>query len=319
MADSLLVAGSSHRALAQKVASLLGLSLFPVSIFRFPDGETRVKLETAVAGKQAFVFQTLAPRPNELLIETLLLIDALRRGGASSIILVCPYLAYSRQSVQENGGVSVAARLFADFLKIAGLDGLITMDLHAELVRSFFGFPVEHLSARELFAKSIREQKEIQNDLVVVGPDLGGAKLAARLAHSLDAGLALIEKRRLDAHQVKMLSLLGEVKEKTVLLADDVCSTAGTLTSAAIVCREKGAKRIFGAVTHGLFVEGALVVEGALDLIQESPIEKLFVTDSVPQEEKVLTHPKICVISTAELFARALASSLSRPLATRRE
>src|SRR5439155_9508373 len=125
----------------------------------FPDGECRVQLNDNVVGKQVFILQSLAKEPNERLVETLLLVDAVRRGGAQNIVLVCPYLAYSRQSVQETEGVSVAARLFADFLKIAGLNYLITIDLHAELVRSFFEFPVEHLSARSAFIDALREQK----------------------------------------------------------------------------------------------------------------------------------------------------------------
>lgn len=302
---SVLIAGSSNVALAEEVGRKLGLSLFPVSIIRFPDGETRVQLKESVTGKAAFVFQSLAKEPNERLIETLLLVDALRRDGASHIILVCPYLAYSRQNVQETWGVSVAARLFADFLKKAGVDYLITMDLHAELVRSFFEFPVAHVSARELFIEALRQQK-LCDDLVVVGPDLGAAKLASKFSQELPAGLALIEKRRDDARRVTILSLIGDVEGKTVLLADDVCSTAGTLTSAAKVCREKGAKRIFACVTHGLFVEEAL------ELIDKSSIEKLFVTDSVSLEPKVRANTKICVVSCAKVFASALSSLLTR-------
>jgi ribose-phosphate pyrophosphokinase len=261
----------------------------------------RVEIKQQVAKKDVFLFQTFGKAPNECLIETLLMVDALRRGGAARITLVAPYLAYSRQSVQEAEGESVAARLFADFLQMAGVSSLVTLDLHSELVRSFFAFPAQHLTARRLFAERIKQRKkEVQNDLVVVGPDLGGAKLAAKLAFELSCDLALIEKKRIDARQVKMLSLLGEVKGKTVLLADDVCSTARTLTSAAICCREKGAKQVFAAVTHGLFVESAL------DLINDSPIETLFVTDTIPQEERVVRHPKICVVSIAEYLASAL-------------
>lgn len=266
----------------------------------------RIHLGGDVAGKQVFIVQSLAKAPNELLIETLLLVDALRRGNAAHIALVCPYLAYSRQNVQEDGGVSVAARLFADFLKHAGVGQLITMDLHAELVKSFYDFPVEHLHARPLFVKAIEELKVDKSELVVVGPDLGSAKLAAALARELQASLALIEKRRHDAHKVTMLSLMGEVKNKIVLLADDVCSTAGTLTSAATVCQGKGAKSIYAVVTHGLFVEEAL------ERIVKSPIERLYVTDSAAASLQILSCPKIHVVSVAKTIAASLQSQKER-------
>ncbi len=278
------------------------MPLFPVSIARFPDGEMRVQLQGTVVGKQVFVLQSIAKQPNELLIETLLLVDALRRGSAERIVLVCPYLAYSRQSMQEDGGASVAARLFADFLKLAGVDGLITMDLHAELVKSFYDFPVEHLSAKSIFAEALKGM----SNTVVVGPDLGCAKLASRLARELSSPLALIDKRRIDAHKVTHLSLMGEVKDKIVLLADDVCSTAGTLTSAANVCQGKGAKSIIGVVSHGLFAEEAI------ELIANSPIERLYVTDSIKLDQKVLACPKLVVLSVANLFAAALSSQKER-------
>jgi len=301
-----MIAGSSHPELASQISKLVGLPLFPVSIARFPDGEMRVQLGGDVAGKQVFIIQSLAKQPNELLIETLLLVDALRRGAAAHIVLVCPYLAYSRQSVQEDRGLSVAARLFADFLKLAGVDELITMDLHAELVKSFYDFPVEHLSARSLFVEEIKTLQVDPSEIVVVGPDLGSAKLVAKLSRELKVPLALIEKRRLDAHKVSMLSLLGEVRDKIVLLADDVCSTAGTLTSAASVCHEKGAKSIFAVISHGLFVEEAL------DRILQSPIERLFVSDSVSLDPKCLACPKIRVVSVAKLFATSLSSLKER-------
>ncbi len=303
---SILIAGSSHPELAEQISKLVQIPLFPVSIARFPDGEMRVQLGGAVAGKQVFILQSIAKQPNEQLIETLLLVDALRRGAAGHIVLVSPYLAYSRQSVQEDEGASVAARLFADFLKLAGVDGLITMDLHAELVKSFYDFPVEHLSARHMFAEALKEQQVSTNDLVVVGPDLGSAKLVAKLARELSSPLALIEKRRIDAHKVTMLSLMGEVKNKIVLLADDVCSTAGTLLSAANVCQGKGAKSIIAVVSHGLFVEEAL------DRIASSPIERLFVSDSVKLDSKVLACPKIHIVSVANLFASALTCQKER-------
>ncbi len=304
--SAVLIAGSSHPELAKEISKQVGIPLFPVSIARFPDGETRVQLNGDVTGKQVFILQSIAKQPNELLIETLLLVDALRRSAAGHIVLVSPYIAYSRQSVQEDGGASVAARLFADFLKLAGVNGLITMDLHAELVKSFYDFPVEHLSARQTFVEALKTDKQLTSEVVVVGPDLGSSKLVAKLARELSSPLALIDKRRIDAHQVTMLSLMGEVKNKIVLLADDVCSTAGTLTSAANVCHGKGAKSIIAVVSHGLFVEEAI------DRLADSPIERVYVSDSVKMDSSVLQCPKIHVVSVAKLFANSLLSQKER-------
>lgn len=301
---SVLIAGSSHPGLAEAISKKLHIPLFPVTIARFPDGEMRVQLGGTVVGKQVFILQSIAKEPNELLIETLLLVDALRRGDAKNIVLVSPYFAYSRQSMQEDKGASVAARLFADFLQVAGVNGLITMDLHAELVKSFYDFPVEHLSARHVFVEELQKQQELKSDIVVVGPDLGSAKLVAKLASELSSPLALIEKRRIDAHKVTMLSLMGEVENKIVLLADDVCSTAGTLTSAATVCHGKGAKSIIAVVSHGLFVEEAL------ERIASSPIDRLYVSDSIKLDSKVLACPKIHVVSVANLFADAISRQI---------
>ena len=302
----ILIAGSSQPELAEAISKKVGLPLFPVLIAHFPDGEMRVQLGGSVAAKQVFIFQSLGKAPNELLIETLLLVDALRRGAAEHIVLVCPYLAYARQSVQEDGGASVAARLFADFLTHAGVDGLVTMDLHAELVKSFYDFPVEHLSARDVFVEALKEDKHHLSDVVVVGPDLGSAKLISKFARRLNSPIALIEKKRVDAHQVEMLSLMGEVEDKIVLLADDLCSTAGTLTSAAKVCQGKGAKSIYAVVSHGLFVEEAL------ERIMDSPIERVYVTDSIKQDPKVLACPKIHVVSVANIFAAAISCQKER-------
>jgi ribose-phosphate pyrophosphokinase len=303
---SLLLCGSSHPGLAEEVSKLLSLPIAPLTLLKFPDGEQRVQLQVDVLGKQVFVIQSLAKAPNELLIETLLLVDALRRQGAKRIVLVSPYLAYSRQNVQETEGYSVAARLFADFLQKAGVDHLITIDLHSDVVGSFYTFPVEHLTARDALLGELIKQKVFDSNFVIVGPDLGSAKLAARFSKESGCSLALIQKRRDSARQVTMLSLLGEVSGKNVLLADDVCSTAGTLTSASFICREKGAKKIFAVVSHGLFVEEAL------SRIEESPIERLFVSDSVPLDPKAAKSTKICVISIAKVLATSLSRLIER-------
>jgi ribose-phosphate pyrophosphokinase len=293
---TILVAGTSHPALFEKVAWEAKTTLFPMKVLHFPDGELRIQIGREVAGRDAVILETLAHRPNDFIIETMLIADALRRAGARRIILACPYLAYSRQNLPEHDGASLAARLFAFFLHEVGISELITLDLHAEHIPSFYDFPVQHLSARKCLADAFK--KENRGIVpVVVGPDLGSAKLVASYAEEFQSSFALIQKRRLDARNVQILSLVGEVNEKDVLLADDMCSTASTMVSAAQICREKGAKRIFACATHGLFVEHAI------EQIEQSPIERFYVTDSVDNVEALKSSKKIRVVSCASLLA----------------
>jgi len=300
-----LVTGSACPDLAKKIASILGIDLFPLEVAHFTDGECRVHLPEGVAGRPVFCIESLGRRPNDWLIETMLIADALRRAGASRIVLACPYLAYSRQNLPESDGASLAARLFAYFLHEAGVSELIAMDLHAEHIPSFYDFPVEHLSARKSLSNAMKKAfPEVRP--VICGPDLGSAKLVASYAEEFGTSFALIQKRRLDPQRVESLSLVGEVKGKDVLLADDMCSTAGTLVSAAKVCREKGAKRIFAAVTHGIFVGKSM------EAIAKSPIEKLFVTDTIAPDDKIKSFSKICPVSIAPIFAEALKRAIAR-------
>ncbi len=301
MDNSILVAGTSHTVFAKEISAHLGKPLHPVKILYFPDGECRVHLRGDIRGKQVVILQTLARRPNDFLIETMLIADAARRSGAQSIIFACPYLAYSRQNLPEEDGASLAARLFAHFLHEAGISQLVTMDLHAEHIPSFYDFPVHHLSAASSLVRAFRDQHEdIIQKLVVVGPDLGSAKLVGHYAEELQSDFALIQKKRYDARHVEVHSLVGDVKNKYVLLADDMCTTASTLESAAKLCREKGAKKVFACVTHGLFVEDAL------KRIQASELAELFVTNTIAQDERAHACEKICVVSVSAVFAAAL-------------
>lgn len=316
--DSVLVLGSSNPAFNEEVAALSDVPVLPMSIERFPDGEIRVHLKQKVAGKQAIIIQSLGKSPNEYLIETMLIADALRRAQAARVILVAPYLAYSRQNLPEGSGgncASLAARLFAHFLRDAGIDELVTMDLHAEHIPSFYDFPVRHLTARKVLADAMKKKvaaltvESMRDNGVVVGPDLGSAKLVASYANEFESPFALIQKRRVDAKHVESLSIVGDVTGKNVLLADDMCSTGVTMASAADECsgnyQEKGAKigranQIFAVATHGL------LVDGAMKRIEASPIQMLFVSNSVAIDKGLLASPKLCVISVAPLFAAAI-------------
>lgn len=290
--------GSSHPLLAQEVAALLGTQLGKRNIRHFPDEEISLEIAEAVQGHHVFVMQSLGVDPNFYFMELFLFLDALKRASVESITVVLPYYAYARQDRIDRPGVPITAKLMANLLTRAGTDRLITMDLHSEQIEGFFDIPVHHLFSHTLlipycFSLGLR-------DLVVVAPDKGGIKIAGNFAKQLDAPLALIDKERISPFDVDMRLFVGNVKDKTVLLTDDMCSTGGTLVSAAKVCTQLGAKRVIAAVGHGLFIGDAL------ETIEKSSIEMLITTNSIPCSEAVHAHPKIRIVSIAPLLSGAI-------------
>lgn len=290
--------GSSHPLLAQEVAGLLGTPLGKRNLQLFPDQEISLEITEAVQGRHVFVLQSLGTDPNFHLIELFLILDALTRGSVASVTAVLPYYVYARQDRLDRPGVPITAKLIANLLTRAGAHGLITMDLHAEQIEGFFDIPVQHLLSCSLLIPYCATLG-LEN-AVVVAPDKGGIKIAGAYAKKLNVPLALIDKERINPFEVKMRLFVGDVKNKTVLLTDDMCSTAGTLVNAAKVCAELGAKRIIAVVGHGLFIDSAL------DNIENSPIEMLITTNSLPCSEKVHAHPKIKIVSIAPLLAEAI-------------
>lgn len=298
VATPIIFSGSSHPLLAQEIVAHLGTNLGKRDLHLFPDHEIFVEILDPVQGRDVFVFQSLGENPNIHFMELLIILDALKRASAASITVVLPYFAYARQDRMNKPGTPITAKLIANLLTQAGTDHLITMDLHSEQIEGFFDIPVQPLLSRELLIPYCKEL-ELQN-LVVVAPDKGGIKIASAYARELEAPLALIDKERIDSFQVEMRLFVGDVKGKTVLLPDDMCSTAGTLVNAANVCAKLGAKRIIALVGHGLFIQDAL------EKIEKSPIELLITTNSIPIAEKVAKHPKIRVVSIAPLLAQAI-------------
>lgn len=294
----ILFSGTSHPALAQQIASLSGITLGKIDHSVFPDGEISIELLENVSGRQTYVFQSLAFDPNDYLMELLLIVDALKRGGAASITAILPYYAYARQDRIDVSGAAIGAKLVADMLTAAGVQHVIAMDLHSEQIEGFFNTPVEHLLSRSLFL-SYFTTLGLEN-CVIVAPDKGGIKIASAYAKQLGIPLAMIDKIRVDAYRVEMHLFVGEIAGHTVLLPDDMCTTGGTLVSAANVCMELGAKRVIAMIGHGLFIGNAL------DKIQSSPIEFVVTTDSVPMRDEVSHYPKIRVLSSAPLFASVL-------------
>ena len=302
--EPILFCGSSNPILAKEIVKSLGIALGNVDLSTFPDGETFIQIRENVRGRDVFVFQTIALKPNDYLVELLIMIDALKRASANSITVVIPYYGYSRQDRKDKPRVPITAKLVADLLETAGATRVLTADLHAGQLQGFFNIPVDNVVARPIFAEALAALN--LQDLVVVAPDIGSVKITRAYARSLKAGMAIVDKLRISANEVDVATLIGNVNGKDVLLADDMCSTAGTLVSAAKACREKGAKRIFAVVTHGLFVGESLT------RISESPIEALYVSNTIHDNERISKCSKIRVISIADLLAKAIRCIISK-------
>ncbi len=290
----LIFSGRSHRELGERIANCMGSSLGDLSFEDFPDGEIGVQINENVRGRDVFVVQSMARRPNFYLMELLILIDALKRASARSVVAVIPYFCYARQDRKEKGRVPITARLVADLLERAGVSRILTMDLHTEQIQGFFNIPVDNLYARPAFVEAICG-KGIR-DLTVVNPDIGSVKLGRAFASDLGADMAIINKRRLDAERVEANALIGEVADRDVLLVDDIYSTGGTLKKACGVCRSLGARKIYAAITHGLIIG---------DTLASTDVEKLFITDTVSFSREDLSE-KIERVSVAPVFAKAM-------------
>ncbi len=292
----MLFAGSSHGELAEQIAGCLGVQLGKVLIETFPDGEIGVQILENVRGRDVFVLQSIARHPNLYLMELLIIVDALKRASARSIVAVIPYFGYARQDRKDKGRVPITAKLVANLLEKAGVTRVLTMDLHAEQIQGFFDIPVDNLYARPVLIKALRERG--LERCVVVTPDVGSIKLARAFAGKMKVDLAIVDKRRINAEQVEINALIGDVQDD-VLLVDDICSTGGTLKTAAEVCKKAGAKRIFAAISH--FVASTF---------EESAIEEMLITNTIPLPEGFKSS-RIRVVSVAPLFAKAIESIVS--------
>jgi ribose-phosphate pyrophosphokinase len=289
-----LFAGRSNPALAAAIAEHAGRPLGKVTLRSFADGEVYVRYEESIRGTDLFVVQSTPP-PAENWMELLLMVDAARRASAARITAVIPYFGYARQDRKDQPRVSIAARLLADMLQTAGVERVLTMDLHAAQIQGFFDVPVDHLYGSAVFEEHYTDG--LRENLVVVAPDVGASKVARAYAKRLGADLALIDKRRPDANVAEVMNIIGEVEGRNCLLIDDMVDTAGTLCSAADALREAGALRIEAFATH------ALLSGPAYDRIEASRLERLIVTDTVPLRR---ASDRIEVISVAPLFADAI-------------
>lgn len=291
-----LVTGTSNPGLAQKISDKIGCPLTDCTVKRFSDGEVFVQINENIRGGDLFIIQPTNP-PADNLMELLMLIEASRRASAMRITAVIPYYGYARADRKDRPRVSITAKLVANLITTAGADRIITMDLHASQIQGFFDLPHDHLYSSLIFNTYI-EDMNIDN-LVVLSPDVGSIKLARATAKKLHAGLAIVDKRRPEANVAEVMNIIGDVKDKNVLIRDDMVDTGGSLCAAAEFVKELGAKDIFAACTHG-------VLSGqAIEKIEKSPIKKMIISDSIDQSTKKLTD-KFEILSCADLIGEAI-------------
>jgi ribose-phosphate pyrophosphokinase len=293
--DYMIFSGSSNLPLAEKISSRLGKHLGSIELKRFSDGEIWVKYQENIRGQDVFIIQSTNP-PAENIMELLIMIDAAKRASARAINAVIPYFGYARQDRKDQPRVSITAKLLANLITVAGADRVVTMDLHAAQIQGFFDIPFDHLYGSSVFRSQF---DHFENDLVIVSPDVGGIKIARAYAKLLHCGLVVIDKRRPKQNMVEILNIIGDVNNKDVLIVDDLIDTAGTFVGAVSALKEKGAKKIYGAITH------PLLSGEAIERIEKSDLSKLFVTDTIDLSDKPKSD-KIKVLSAADLFAEAI-------------
>lgn len=300
--DNLCVfSGRANPDLAQKIAHCLHDTLGKMTLTNFPDGEISVQIEEDVRGGDIFVVQPTCPPVNENLMELLIMIDSFRRASAMRITVVLPYYGYARQDRKDKGRVPITAKLVADLLVSAGVHRVLALDLHAAQIQGFFNIPVDHLEANPVITKYIRELKIPEDELISLSPDEGSIKRATSYQTKLGGNIAIVDKRRASAMQTKQANLIGasSIEGKTVIIFDDMISTAGSIAGAAKVALHHGAKEVYACATH------AVLCGKAVENLKSVPFKEIIVTDSIPvAEEKRM--PNLRVLSVAPLLANAI-------------
>jgi ribose-phosphate pyrophosphokinase len=295
-----LITGNANRPLAEEVARHAGIPLVDIDLFKFSNDESFVKINDNVRGADVFVIQPTCYPVNDNLIDLLIIIDALKRASAQRINCVIPYYAYARSDKKDQPRVPITAKLIADLITVAGAHRVITVDLHADQIQGFFNIPVDHLYAIPTFARYFKSIMPM-DDIVVVSPDSGGANRARALAKRLNCTLAIGDKRRSgNEDKTELLNIIDDVKGKSAILFDDIIDTGGSLIKVSKALVEKGAKKIYAACTHGVLSGNAVVN------LEASPIEKLFITNTIPLSEEKKNCQKIIQLSIAEMLAIAI-------------
>jgi len=291
----LIFSGTKSRYLAEKICNSLGCPLGQMNIEYFADGEFSVSYEESIRGRDVFLVQSTFPNADNLL-ELLLMIDAAKRASAHSIIAVVPYFGWARQDRKDKPRVSIGAKLIADILSTAGINRLITMDLHADQIQGFFNVPVDHLYASSVFLQYIKEQLPLEN-LIMATPDVGGTKRASSYSKYLGIPMVICHKTRQKANEIAEMRIIGDVTDKDVLLVDDIVDTAGTITKAADLMMNNGARSVRAMASH------AVMSDPATMRVDQSSLSEIIFTDSIPYTKK---SEKVTVLSVADMFAEAI-------------
>ncbi len=293
-APVMVFSGTNSRYLAEKICASLDCPLGKMNITHFADGEFAVSYEESIRGAHVFLVQSTFPNSDNLM-ELLLMIDAAKRASAKSVVAVIPYFGWARQDRKDKPRVSIGAKLVADLLSVAGIDRLITMDLHADQIQGFFNIPVDHLYASAVFLPYIESLK--LKDLVIATPDVGGSKRASTFSKYLGVPLVLCNKSREKANEVASIQIIGDVTDKNVVLVDDIVDTAGTITKAANIMLEAGAKSVRAIASH------CVMSDPASFRVQESSLTEIVFTDSIPYSKKCA---KVKQLSIADMFAETI-------------
>jgi ribose-phosphate pyrophosphokinase len=293
-----IFSGNAHPELAQSLCQHLGQPLGSAKVERFADGEVYVEINQNVRGVNCFVVQPTCTPVNDNLMELLVMTDALKRSSANPIVAVIPYFGYARQDRKTRPRTPISARLAADLLTAAGVHRVLAMDLHAGQIQGFFNIPVDHIYAMPVMMDYLKTK--FGSETVIVSPDAGGVERARAFSKRLDAGLAIIDKRRPAPNVAELVHIIGDVKDRDAIIIDDMVDTAGTLCAAAKGLTEKGARGVYACISHGL-LSGP-----ALERIHASTIKELIITDSIPPRPEVKASPKVRVISVAHLLGEAV-------------
>ena len=301
MHSLVVFAGNSNPGLAGDICRHIGLRLGDAELKRFSDGEIQIEIRENVRGKDVFLLQSTCAPVNEHLVELLLMIDAFKRSSARRITAVMPYYGYARQDKKIAPRVPISAKLVADLIEVAGANRVITMDLHAGQIQGFFNVPVDNLFSAPVLLQYIKDN--FKNDTVIVSPDAGGAERARAFAKRLGSLLAIIDKRRDHPNQAEAMNVVGDVQGKIAIILDDMVDTAGTLTQASLALKERGASEVHACSAH------AVLSGPAVERINESAIESLVVTDTIPMNDEARTCGKIRVLSVSKLLAEAIQRS----------
>jgi len=293
-----LFSGTSNTILAQEVCNYLGIEQGKITCGKFSDGETLIEIHENIRGGDVFVLQSTCPPVNDNLMQLLIIIDALRRASAKRITAIIPYYGYGRQDRKAKPRVPITAKLVADLITVAGANRVVSMDLHAGQIQGYFNIPVDNIFAAPLLLKYIRNH--FKDNLVIVSPDAGGVERARAFGKRLEATLAIIDKRRDAPNIAEAMNIIGEVEGKTAVILDDMVDTAGTLTQAAKALKNREVAKIYACCTHP-------VLSGpAIKRIDESPIDHLVVTNTIPLNEKAQKCSKITSLSVDELLAETI-------------